>query len=126
MCRTIKRADLAHRHHDENGAQEPSSDGGGQGEPIASPAASRPPAQSSGTLADYLSSLSPVLSAVAPILIAAGLPDSAESLFDHLAEDELVAFLDEPEVGGALSKVARIVLLARTRDERARRLAASL
>ena len=90
------------------------------------PAAPRPPAQSSFTLADYLSSLSPVLGAVAPILIAAGLQDSPGALFDHLAEDELVAFLDEPEIGGALSKVARIVLLARTRDERARRLAASL
>lgn len=79
----------------------------------------------STTILDFFGSLSPLpaLAALAPILIAGGMPDRAETLLE-LDEADLVAFLDE--LGPEVTKVARIVLLSRLRAEWARRSALSL
>ena len=88
------------------------------------PPAGEPVLRSRVTLVDYLASLSPVLGALAPVLLAGGLPDDADALFEHLDEDDLAAFVDE--LGAQVSKVARVVLLSRIRDERLKRSALSL
>ena len=79
----------------------------------------------SATISELFASLSPapVLTALASVMVAAGMPDRGSALFENYDQDDLAAFL--AELGPSVSPVARILCLSRIATERARRAALS-
>ena len=93
----------------------------------APPAAARQSVRDqSATICELFASLSPapVLTALASVMVAAGMPDRGSALFENYDQDDLAAFI--AELGPSVSPVARILCLSRIANERARRAALSI
>lgn len=90
------------------------------------PAARQSVRDQSATISELFASLSPapVLTALASIMVAAGMPDRGSALFDKYDQDDLAAFF--AEIGPSVSPVARILCLSRIAAERTRRAALSV
>ena len=73
------------------------------------------------TISELFATLSPApaLTALASIMVAGGMPDRGDALFDQYDQDDLEAFL--AELGASVTPVARVLCLSRVATERARR-----